>query len=455
MAVAEHPAVQPIDGLPPGSRSPKLVQSLMSIFAHERGLERQRERYGAMFTAHSIGIGTIVVISDPELIRRAFTADPTVLHAGDRSPLRRILGPNSLLGIDEDRHLSQRKLLLPPFHGQRMAGYEAIIEEEANREIDTWPEHTEFRTTEPMMRITLNVILRAVFGAEGENFDALRELMPSLVTLGSRLALLTFLHRDLGPRSPWGRFLRMRREFDRIVADLIDRARRDPGLPERGDVLALLVQATHEDGSPMSFAEIADELLTLLAAGHETTATTLSWTVERLRRHPEVLARLVAEADDGGKALREATIKEVQRVRPVIPFTGRFVMEPFELGGYVIPRGVTIGVSMVLTHTDPRLFPQPRRFLPDRFLDEKPDTYSWVPFGGGIRRCIGAAFAHMEMDVVLRTLLRRLELQPTVARSERWHYRGVAFAPADGGLATVRRRPHVDDVVAARVAAAA
>ncbi len=187
----------------------------MSIFAHERGLERQRSRYGAMFTAHSIGIGTIVVISDPELIRRAFTADPTVLHAGDRSPLRRILGPNSLLGIDEERHLSQRKLLLPPFHGERMATYEAIIEEEANREIDSWPQNAEFRTTEPMMRITLNVILRAVFGAEGEDLDVLRELMPSLVALGSRLALLTFLHHDLGPRSPWGRFVRMRREFDR------------------------------------------------------------------------------------------------------------------------------------------------------------------------------------------------------------------------------------------------
>ena len=221
-------------------------------------------------------------------------------------------------------------------------------------------------------------------------------------------------------------------------------------------MLALLVQATHEDGTAMSFAEIADELMTLLAAGHETTAATLSWTVERLRRHPEVLARVVAEADAGGSELREATIREVQRVRPVIPFTGRFVMQPFELGGYVIPPGVTIGVSMVLTHTDPRLFEQPLRFRPDRFLDAKPDTYSWVPFGGGIRRCIGAAFAHMEMDVVLRTLLRRLELLPTAARSERWHYRGVAFTPADGGLAIVRRRrADVPDAPPATIAAAA
>jgi len=455
MPVAEQTTPALIHGLPPGPRSPKLVQSLTTIFSHERGLERQRERFGSMFTAHSVGIGTIVVISDPELIRRVFTADPTVLHAGDRSPLRKILGPNSLLGIDEDRHLSQRKLLLPPFHGQRMASYEAIIDQEANREIDSWPENTEFRTTEPMMRITLNVILRAVFGAEGENFDVLRRLMPAFVTLGSRLALLTFLHHDLGPRSPWGRFLRMRARFDRIIADLIDRARRDPALSERADVLALLVQATHEDGSPMTFEEIADELLTLLAAGHETTATTLSWAVERLRRHPDVLARLVAEGDAGGRELRDATIKETQRVRPVIPFTGRFVMQPFELGGYLIPPGVTIGVSMVLTHSDARLFDQPRRFRPDRFVGEKPDTYSWVPFGGGIRRCIGAAFAHLEMDVVLRVMLRRLELAPTSAPSERWHYRGVAFAPADGGQASVRRRTLRDGDAIPTVAAAA
>ncbi len=455
MLVGEQANAAPVPGLPPGARSPKLVQSLTSIFAHKRGLERQRGRFGSMFTAHAIGIGTIVVVSDPDLIRRVFTADPTVLHAGDRSPLRRILGPNSLLGIDEDRHLSQRKLLLPSFHGQRMAGYEAIIAEEAAREIDGWPEGVELRTTEPMMRITLNVILRAVFGAEGETLDALRDLMPRFVTLGSRLALLTFLHHDLGPSSPWGRFIRMRREFDRIVGELIDRARRDPDLAARTDVLALLVQARHEDGDSMAFAEIADELLTLLAAGHETTATTLSWAVERLRRHPAVWERLTAEADDGGKALREATIKEVQRVRPVIPFAGRFVMKPFELGGYVIPPGVTIAVSMVLTHTDARVFPRPLRFDPDRFVEAKPDTYSWIPFGGGIRRCIGAAFANMEMDVVLRTMLERLELAPTNARSERWHYRGVAFAPADGGAVVVRRRTSANEDTRPAVAAAA
>jgi cytochrome P450 len=455
MPVAAEVNTPPIHGLPPGPRTPKLIQSLLTIFHHERGLERNRARYGGMFTAHSIGIGTIVVVSDPDLIKQVFTADPTVLHAGDRSPLRKILGPNSLLGIDEDRHLSQRKLLLPPFHGQRMASYEAIIEEEANREIDSWPENTEFRTTEPMMRITLNVILRAVFGAEGENLQELERLMPAFVTLGSRMALLTFAHKDLGPRSPWGRFLRMRKRFDVLVADLIDRARRDPHLADRADVLSLLVQAKHEDGSPMTFEEIADELLTLLAAGHETTATTLSWTVERLRRHPEVLARLVAEADEGGRALRDATIKETQRIRPVIPFAGRFVQKPFELGGYVLPPGVSIGVSMVLAHSDERLFDQPRRFRPDRFLDVKPDTYRWVPFGGGIRRCIGAAFAHLEMDVVLRIMLRRLELLPTTAPSERWHYRGVAFAPADGGLAVVRRRAVRDDEAESSVAAAA
>jgi cytochrome P450 len=416
----------------------------MTLFMQKGAIERMRARYGEMFTAHSVAVGTVVVISDPELIRTTFTADPTVLHAGDRSPLRRILGRNSLLTLDEERHMSQRKLLLPPFHGQRMAAYEGIIEEEAEREFATWPQGTQLRSLEPMMRITLNVILRAVFGAEGERLEELRELVPAMVTLGSRMALLTFAQRDLGRRSPWGRFLRMRADFDRIVGGLIEDARRDPQLAERTDVLALLVQAHHDDGSPMSFEEIADELLTLLAAGHETTAASLGWAVERLTRRPEILERLVAEADAGGGELREATIRELQRVRPVVPFAGRFVMEPFELGGYVLPPGVTIGVSMMLTQTDPRVYPEPRRFDPDRYIGRKPDTYSWVPFGGGIRRCIGAAFAHMEMDVVLRTMLRRMELATTTERAERLRFRGVAFAPAAGGLVTVtRRRPDV------------
>ena len=431
-------------GLPPGPPLPKAIQSLGgalgSLFFDESFLRAGPSRYGDLFTVKIFGLGTVVIVCDPELIKQVFRADPETLHAGDRSPLRAVLGEHSLLAIDEDEHMRQRKLLLPPFHGERMREYDAMIEEEAIREIGSWPSEGEFRTLEPMMRITLNAILRAVFGARGRELDELGELLPQMVVLGSRLAGLPFLHRDLGAWSPWGRFVRMRRRSEEIVAGLIDEARRDPALDRRGDVLALLAQARHEDGTQMSDREIYDQLGTVVVAGHETTATTLAWAVDRLRRRPELLARLVEEADAGGSELREATIKEVQRMRPVIFGAGRFAMKPFELGGYTLPAGTTIALAAVITHYDPRLFENPREFRPERFIGAKPSPYAFFPFGGGIRRCIGAAFAQMEMDVVLRTLLREVELLPTNAPGERWRFRGVAFAPGDGGLARVRRR---------------
>jgi cytochrome P450 len=278
--------------------------------------------------------------------------------------------------------------------------------------------------------------------------------MPALTELGQQVSRFPQLHKDLGPWSPWGRFLRVRARTDAVLDRLIEEARRADDLDERTDVLALLVQATHTDGSPMNNPEIRDQLVTMLAAGHETTAHTLSWAVERLRRHPDVLEQLVAEVDDGsGKAFREATIREVQRVRPVIAFAGRHTMQPFELGGYRIPRGVLIGLSASLTHLDPDLFPDPHRFHPQRFVDVTPGTYSWIPFGGGIRRCIGATFAHMELDVVLRVLLERLELVPTTAPPEPWRFKGVAWSPAAGGRAVVRRRSGRRTGATARAAA--
>jgi cytochrome P450 len=226
-----------------------------------------------------------------------------------------------------------------------------------------------------------------------------------------------------------------------ILDRLIATAKADPNLEERPDILASLVQATHTDGTPMENAEIRDQLVTMLAAGHETTAHQLSWAVERLARNPEPLARLVAEIDHGeGKAYRDATIREVQRVRPVIFFAGRVTMREYELGGYTLPRGVLIAQAAALTHFDPELFDQPHRFMPERFVDKLPDTYAWIPFGGGVRRCIGATFAHMEMDVVLRTLLERFTIEPTTAPDERWKFRGVATAPRNGGRVVFRRR---------------
>jgi hypothetical protein len=396
------------------------------------------------------------VLADPALIKHTFTADPTTLHAGSRSPLRRILGDNSLLGIDEEHHLEQRKLLLPPFKGQRMKAYEPLIEEIAIAEIETWPVGVEFPSAQSMQRITLRAILRAVFGAEGAQLQELEALMPPWTEQGQHLSRFPQLHKDLGRFSPWGRFLRLRAKIDAILDRLIEDARRDPRLTDRVDVLALMVQARREDGTALSNAEIRDQLVTMLAAGHETTAHTLSWAVERLRRNPEVLHRLVEEADAGGKALREATIWEVQRMRPVISFAGRHTIKPFEVGGYRIPPGHVLGLSAGLTHYDPRLFPEPDRFHPDRFLDARPGTYSWIPFGGGRRRCIGASFAHMELDVVLRVMLERVSFAPTTAPDEPWRFKGVAWSPAGGGMARIqRRRSRAAATPAPEVAAAA
>jgi cytochrome P450 family 138 len=440
-----------IDGVPPGPGMPMPLQTLAMVTRQRAFLERARRRYGAAFTVRVIGLGNVVIVSDPELIKQVFRADPKTLHAGTQSPLRTVLGPNSLLGIDEEQHMQQRKLLLPPFKGQRMKHYEGLIEEIAAEEIDSWPEGVEIETARPMQRITLRAILRAVFGAEGERLEALERLIPPWTALGSKLATIELLQHDLGPWSPWGRFLRLRARIDVILDELIAVAKADPQLDARPDVLALLVQARHDDGSPMSNPEIRDELVTMLAAGHETTATTLAWAIERLTRHPDLLQRLVDEVDAGGSALRDATIREVQRARPVISFAGRSVREPYQLAGYKLPIGTRILLAAVLTHYDPALFPHPDRFDPDRFLEKLPDTYSWIPFGGGVRRCIGATFAHMEIDIVIRTLLRYAQLDTTNQPPEGWRFKGVAWAPASGGRATTRRRAPVSHTLPATV----
>jgi hypothetical protein len=289
-----------------------------------------------------------------------------------------------------------------------------------------------------MMRITVNVILRAVFGAEGEDLDRLREHLPRAVKLGSFLAAVPVPKVSWGP---WGRLRRMRRDYDETIGRLIAAAERDPRLDERDDVLALLVQSRYDDGSRMSGAAIGDQLLTVLSAGHETTATTLAWAVERLRRHPDVLRDLAAEADGDGNSLREAVITEVQRTRPVIDLVGRHVLaDGYQLGRWTLPRGSTVLVSIALLHQNAAVFPDPFAFNPSRFTGVKPDLHTWIPFGGGTRRCLGAAFANMEMHVVLRTMLRSFTLEPATEPNEQRRSRGIANAPARGGVAVVRRR---------------
>jgi cytochrome P450 len=425
--------------LPPGPRIPKAVMGLAFVAARHRLITAIGRRFGSTFTINLPVFGETVVVSDRALIKELFTANSDLLARA--SNLGAVLGPGSTFSLDGDDHRARRKLLVPPFHGKRMAGYEAIVEEEVMREIAGWPEGREFETLEPMMRITLNAILRAVFGAQGTAFDELRRLLPPMVPLASRMAVMPpAVRRDLGPWSPWGKVQRSRRRYNEIIADLIADARSDPAFDERNDVLALMLQARYEDGAPISDDHIADELLTLLAAGHETTATTLAWTVERLRRHPRLLSRLTAEVDAGATELTQATIWEVQRTRPVVEATVRAARQRIRLGDWVIPQGNKVIASIAMAHLSEENFVDPEKFSPDRFLGTNPDTHTWIPYGGGIRRCIGAAFANMEMTVTLRTLLREFEVGTTYAPDERRHSRGVATAPGQGGRAVVYRR---------------
>jgi cytochrome P450 len=441
-ATGETDAAPPASPLPPpGARLPRPLSAALFLLAPQQTLRLLQRRHGDLFSVWTPVFGQVAVAASPELVKRVFQASPELLSFGETSPLGEILGPGSLFALDGARHLRERRLILPAFHGERMRGYEGVIEEEARREMAGWPQGEEFSTLPSFMRITLAAILRTVFGAQGDHAAELASVLPRLVTIGSRLALLRPLRRDLGPRSPGGRFVRLRARYDEIVGRLIDEGRADPALESREDVMAMLMRASYDDGERMSRTAIADELFALLAAGHETTATTLAWGVERLRRHPAVLARLADEARTGeGRELRVATIHELQRTRPVIPATSRNARVDFPLGGWTIPRGRQIIVSAALIHSDPRFFTDPERFDPDRFVGRGPDTYTWIPFGGGTRRCPGAAFAHMEMDVVLRTLLREFTLEPTGRRGERRKDRGIANAPGRGGVAVVRRR---------------
>jgi cytochrome P450 len=425
--------------LPPRPRVPKALQGLGFLAARHRAVAALGKHYGSAFTLNLPIFGQTVVISDPVLIKDLFTGSSDLV--GRAGNLGLVLGPGSTFSLDGAEHRERRKLLVPPFHGKRMQGYEHIIEEEVMRESVNWPEGKEFETLQPMMRITLNAILRAVFGAEGAAYEELRRLLPTMVPLASRLTVLPpIARRDFGPWSPWGRVQHYRRRYDAVISGLISEARADPAPEERTDVLSLLLQARYGDGSPISDGHVADELLTLLAAGHETTATTLAWAIERLRRHPRLLARLTEEADTGGTELRQATIWEVQRTRPVVEATTRITHTRIRLGDWVIPENHAVIVSMLLAQSSEENFHDAKSFYPDRFVGNPPDNYAWVPFGGGVRRCIGASFANMEMNVTLRTLLREFEFGTTYARGERNHSRGIVTAPRRGGRAVVYRR---------------
>lgn len=426
--------------LPPTPPVPRLIQGLGFTTSRKWTVAQIVRRCGDVFTLQLPVFGRTVIVADPALAKELFMANTE--DVGNIQPnLSRVLGSGSVFALDGTDHRRRRRLLTPPFHGKSIRNYEAIFEEETLREAQNWPEGAPFETLEPMMRITLNAILRAVFGADGTHLDELRRIIPPWVTLGSRLAVLPTPARTYGRFSPWGRLARYRRRYDEVIGRLIDAVQADPDFDERDDVLALLLKSTYEDGSSMSRQDIGDELLTLLAAGHETTAATLGWAFERISRHPDVLARLAAEADTEDNEYRQAVILEVQRVRTVIDFAGRHVYAPsFNLGEYTIPQGYSIVVALSQMHHRTQEFPDPDRFDPHRFLGQRPPTFAHIPFGGGTRRCVGAAFANVEMDIVLRTVLRHFVIETTDAPAEKTHSRGVAYTPKSGGRVVVHRR---------------
>ena len=440
----------PATSLPPGPRQPQAVQTIAWWTRPVSYLEANRRRYGKRFTVRLLQTPPFVMLSDPDQLREVFTAPPEVLHPGEGARiLEPVIGRNSVILLDEGEHLEQRKLMLPAFHGEKMQRLSGLMAEVAEREASRWPRDRAVQLHPLLQGLTLEVILRAVFGLDpGRRLDAIRERLTSILTLGARpLGMLPFMQRELGGRGPWARFLRLRDETDALLFELIDERRRESA--DRDDVLAMLLAARHEDGSPMSDQELRDELMTLLVAGHETTASELAWAFERLARTPAVLARLVEELDaDDGDDYLTATVQETLRRRPVLPNAApRLVKEPITVGGWDYEPGVCLVANAYLVHHDPDLYPDPYAFRPERFLDGAPGTYTWIPFGGGRRRCLGASFALLEMKIVLRAVLARSELQAAGERMEVSRRRAITLSPRGGAAAVLRDRARVPEQV--------
>ena len=408
-------------------------------------LERWRAKYGKRFTIRLPAGPPFVMITEPDQVKQIFTAPPDVLHPGEGARvLQPVVGSNSVLLLDEGAHMEQRKLMLPAFHGERMTLLKDLMAEVAEREVMAWPRNTPFEMHPRMQALTLEVILRAVFGLQpGPRLDALREQLRDMLEFGDRPISLVPPDPDgapakvLGRVGPFAKFVRMQEKADALIFELIDERRRDHDGGD--DILAMLLEARHEDGSPMDQQELRDELMTLLVAGHETTASALAWTFSRLPHYPQVLARLSDEisADDGDDYLT-ATIYEIMRRRPVLPNVGpRYVVQPIEIGDWSYPVGVCVVPNAYLIHHDPDIYPEPYAFRPERFLDESPGTYTWIPFGGGRRRCLGASFAMLEMKIVLRAVLSQCELRGGGNGIELARRRNITIRPAEGAVAVL------------------
>jgi cytochrome P450 len=400
-----------------------------------------RERYGDVVTVPLLVFGTGVYVSDPNGIKSMLTGDQSDLHAGEANePLAPVLGQRSVLILDGREHLRQRRLLLPPFQGSAVQSFREVIREVAETEISGWQVGERFVARDRMRALTFEVIVRAVFGVtDRDRIERLRRALVAVLDMGLIFLLPQPLRRDLGPWSPWGLFRRRLAVADALLYEEIDRRRAAPDLEERTDVLSLLLCARDEDGQPMTDVELRDELMTMLMAGHETTATGLAFAFDLLGRNPRVLARLRDELAGGDDAYLDATVTETLRIRPVIDAAQRRLTKPRAIAGWDLPAGIRVYPNIAVVHHREDLYPQPGEYRPERFLDGQAESYAWLPFGGGIRRCIGAALAQAEMAEVIRTVVTHADLRPTRPDPEPVVMRGITLVPRHGTPVEVQR----------------
>jgi len=444
--LAGHQAGQAQPGLvlPDGPRRPRIVQAWLWLKKPTWFLDHCSRTYGDVFTMRLPLGNDLVHVADPDLVKAVFGGNNDVLRAGEANAaiLEPLLGPNSVLVLDGPEHLRQRKLILPAFHGDRMRAWEATIRDITQTEIARWPAGKPFALRPSMQSITLDVIVRVVFGVEGSaRRDDLRRRIVTVTRIG-RNPFLLFATRDrrLGPQAPWARFIRARDALYAALDEQIRDRRRAPDLEQRSDVLSQLLLARDDEGRAMADDEVRDELVTLLFAGHETTATSLAWAFDLLLHHPPALGRLLAELDGGGSQYLDATIKETLRVRPVVALVDRHVREATRIGGHTIPAGAVVCPNIYLAQRREDLYEDPTAFRPERFVGRTPPAFGWFPFGGGIRRCLGASFATFEMQVVIPEVLRSVTPRPASRRPARVRREAVTFVPHDGARCVVTAR---------------